>query len=382
MSGTGWKPIVVAAEAQAFPIRDPTLTAEIPPDVPVYRLSGLDVNGWRPTFARLHLGKVHAMLNTLLALPDSAVFWSWLARRVVRKVIAMHEPQLIYTTSGPFSAHLLGLWIKNSFGLPWVADFRDPWSQKNSRRYLPGYRWANQCMEHQVLSSADHIVTVSHPIARSFKELMRPADTPVSVIPNGYDPDDVSPSPPVQTPKFTLTYTGGFRRLRRPDTLLEAVSSLVDSGKIPVDQIQVLFAGSNMDAFVPTRPPFVKLGYLPHNDLGPLRQRSTVLLLVQNPSLEARGNYSAKLFEYLAANRPILAVTSPETVAAELIREACAGTVVNHDPEEIKSVLLDCYRAWEAGEMNHSPNWDIISRFSRPRLTTQLTAIFDDLLDQ
>ena len=104
-----------------------------------------------------------------------------------------------------------------------------------------------------------------------------------------------------------------------------------------------------------------------------------MMLLIQNPSPENKGAYSAKLFEYLAANRPILAITSPSNVAADLIRQTQSGIVVSHDPAEIKTVLLDYYRAWQAGNMRHSPDWEIIHRFSRPELTVQLADIFNQL---
>lgn len=381
LPGLDWQPIVITTNARAYPIQDFSLENDIPPGTPIYRPTSWDVNSWRPAFRKLKLGKLHAAINTLFALPDGAIFWARMARPSVKQAIAVHQPQIVYTTSGPYSAHLLGLWIKKSFGLPWVADFRDPWSQNRIIHYPPGYRTLNRRMERQVLESADHIVTVSRPIAQSLGDLMGEANTPVSVIPNGYDPDDVPSLAPTETSKFTITYTGKFTRLRRPDALVEAVTSLVDSGQIPADKIELIFAGSNLDAFIPSRPPFTKLGYLPHGELGALWQRSTMLLLVQDPSPENKGAYSAKLFEYLAANRPILAITSPSNVAADLIRQTQGGIVVSHDPAEIKTVLLDYYRAWRAGDVGHSPDWEIIHCFSRPELTAQLADIFNQLAD-
>ncbi len=106
-----------------------------------------------------------------------------------------------------------------------------------------------------------------------------------------------------------------------------------------------------------------------------------MLLLVQDSSPENRGAYSAKLFEYLAANRPILAITSSSNVAANLIRQTQSGVVTSHNREKIKTVLLDYYHTWQAGEVNHSPNWEIIHRFSRRKLTAQLTDIFRQLVN-
>lgn len=377
----GWQPVVITTTPKAYFVRDSSLERDIPPDIPVYRQAAWDINTWRTAFERLKLSKLHALLNTLLSLPDAAVFWARAARSVVQHAIGTHRPSIIYSTSGPYSAHLLGLWTKRTFDLPWVADFRDPWSKNRLIRYPPGYRALNRRMEYRVLQAADHIVTVSEPIAQDLVCLKKGASAPISVIPNGYDPDDVSPLPQTETSKFTLTYTGKFTRLRQPDRLVAAVVSLVDAGQIPVDKIELLFAGSNLDAFIPDSPPFIKLGYIPHNELGELWRRSTMLLLVQDPSPENRGAYSAKLFEYLATNRPVFAVTSPSSVSADLIRDVKAGVVVSHDVSEIKTVLLECYHSWDNGMLNHSPNWEVIHRFSRPELSRRLVEIFQQLVE-
>jgi glycosyltransferase involved in cell wall biosynthesis len=375
----GWQSVVVAADSRAYPLKDLSLEKDIPPNTPLFRAKSWDVNAWRAAFVKLRLGKLHSLINTLLALPDTAVFWTRCARPAVRRVIKLHRPAVVYTTSGPYSAHLLGLWIRRTFGLPWVADFRDPWSQNRIIRYPPGYRAVNRHLEQRVLQAADHVVTVSEPIAQDLRHLMGSASTPIRVIPNGYDPDDVTPTEAVTMSKFVLAHTGKFTRLRQPDVLIKAVTALVDTGQIPVNQIELVFAGSNLDAFVPTRAPFTKLGYLPHNELAALWQYSTMLLLVQDPAPENRGAYSAKLFEYLAANRPILAITSPASVSAELIRDAQSGVIVGHDLDQVKSVLLDCYQRWRIGRLYHRPNWEVIQRFSRPALTAELAEIFRQL---
>jgi glycosyltransferase involved in cell wall biosynthesis len=374
----GWQPVVVTAEPGAYPIHDASLKKDVPPGTPVYRAAGWDVNAWRPAFARLHLLKLHAAINTLLALPDGAIFWARAARTTAEQAFATHRPQVMYTTSGPYSSHLLGLWAKRSLGLPWVADFRDPWSKNRVIRYPPGYRALNRRMEAQVLQAADYIVTVSQPIAHSLSELSG-GRTPVTIIHNGYDPDDVAPLAPVTTDKFTITYTGNFTRLRRPDALIAAVTALVDAGRIPIGEIELLFAGGDMDRYVPTRPPFTKLGYLPHSELQAVWQRSTMLLLIQDPSPENLGDYSAKLFEYLATNRPILAITNPATVAADLVRRTHSGVVTSHALEEVEKTVYDCYCAWKAGRLTHAPDWAVIQQFSRRALTAQLAGLFDQM---
>jgi glycosyltransferase involved in cell wall biosynthesis len=233
-------------------------------------------------------------------------------------------------------------------------------------------------MEQQVLADADVITTVSPPLVEMLGELSGRPDA-VHLIENGYDEADVVRHPPPKTQQFTITYTGDFSPLRRPDAFVQAVDLLTSSNRIPPDAWRVQFAGNNPPKYIPDRPPFRQLGYLSHQELNALRGDSDVLLLIMSDDPSARGNYSGKLFEYLACNRPVLAVARPDNVAAELIQQARAGRVVPHDPARIADAIAACYQAWQAGRFDHEPDWEIIHRFSRRNLTKRLADLFETL---
>jgi glycosyltransferase involved in cell wall biosynthesis len=376
----GWQAAVLTATEQDHPVLDQTLVSDIPPQTPIYRVRAHDIQMLRPQFERLKLGKLLSAINAALYLPDTHRLWSFLARSTARRAIEAEQPALVYSTSAPFSAHLLGFWVHKTFGLPWVADFRDPWSEDDLLPYYPGYRALNRAMERRVLLAADHIITVSEPLVEMFARLSGRPRQDITLIENGYDEDDVPALPPPRTERFTITYTGEFSRVRLPDTFIAAVDSLVQGGAIPVDELRVAFAGKNTAKFVPDRPPFEQLGYLDHTSLVDLRRASDLLLLIQHDSYRGRGNFGGKFYEYLGSNRPTLAITGPDNAAAERLTAARAGTAVRHDTAEIASVILDYYRQWKQGVFEHSPDWNIIRQSTRRNQTRSLADVFEAVM--
>ena len=309
-----------------------------------------------------------SLFNAALFLPDAALTWAYRARPVVREAIRDYQPSVIFSSALPASAHMLGLWAHRAAGLPWVTDFRDPWSENELQPYLPGYRALNRRLEARVLAASDRILTVSPPLEEMFARLCGDRAR-VRLIENGYDPEDVTVLPPPQTRRFTISYTGEFSRIRRPDTFIEAIDRLVAAGSIPADEIRVAFAGKDTAKFVPDRPPYEQLGYLKHDDLSALRRDTDLLLLIHGDSAQSRGNYSGKIFEYLGCNRPTLAITGPDNVAAQLITSARAGTATGHSPDEIAAAVLGYYQGWKSGRFNYAPDWDVIQHFTRRNLT-------------
>ncbi len=372
-----WRPIVVTVTPDAYPVLDATLMTDIPPETPIYRQKSYDVRALRPTFEKLHIVKALSGINTALQLPDAAMFWARFARATVRKIIEKHHPDILFSSSPPASAHLLAQWAHHTFGLPWVADFRDPWSENPLQPYLPGYKSLNRRMESKVLANADGITTVSPPLVDMLQRLSG-RERRVYLIENGYD-DDVARFPPPQTGQFTITYTGEFSPLRRPDAFVQAVDRLVKTNRIPIEDWRVCFAGKNPPQYIPDRPPFQQLGYLNHQQLNDIRRDSDILLLLLSDSPAARGNYTGKLFEYLASNRPVLSVARSDNVAAQLVSRARAGRAVPHDPDQIADAIEAYYRAWKAGQFAHAPDWDVIEQFSRYNLTKRLAGIFNSL---
>jgi glycosyltransferase involved in cell wall biosynthesis len=377
----GWQPVVLSAAEEAGPILDPSLVPDIPSGVPVWRLPAFNIQKVLAAADRLGLKRVAVLLNLLLQIPDPGIFWARRARRAAQELIATTRPELIYSTSGPNSSHLAARWIQQDSGLPWLADFRDPWSTNLVIPYLPGYRALNRRLEREVLAAADRVACVSQPWLADLQANLGAQSDKFVLIPNGYDPDDLPQlSRPGAAGPFTLTHTGSLYRNRRPDSFLAAVQLLLERGELNREQIRVRFIGRDSARHIPREALYEAIEYLPHGDLVEYLGKTHVLLLLLDTAPENAGNYSGKLYEYIAANRPILGIVPPGGVAQALIESTRTGLAVDNDPEQIAAAILRLYRDWQAGFPDFHPDWGEIEQYSRRRLTARLAKEFDRLV--
>lgn len=374
-------PIIVTTFENSYPVIDKSLIKDIPENVLIYRAKTFDINKYRIHFSKIGLGKLHGFLNTLIAIPDTAIFWSFFSRSLISKIILDHKPDIIYTTSGPYSAHLLGLWIKKKYNLPWIADFRDPWSLNQFVKYLPFYRKINKYLEGKVLTNADKVVCVSEFDCFNFSNLAKTKNI-IEVIHNGFDKDDFKNFGDIihnKTDTFTILYTGNFSSTRKPTKFIDAIRYLYNEKLIECDSIKLLFAGSNLERFL-TNDVFIKnLGYVEHKELETLRRTSNLLLLLQDSSIKTIGDYSGKIFEYIASGIPIVAITNPNSVVVNLIKITNTGFTVEDDINSIANCILNIYKDYKNNNNNFQPNWTEIDKYSREESTNKLIKIINKL---
>lgn len=377
----GWHPLVISTTAEASYVQDPTLLADIPPDTFIERLPGFSIPRLHRAAKRSKLGKAVVLTNVLLQFPDAAMFWARSVRRRVLEIVSRERPDLIYTTSGPYSAHLLGRWLREQTGLPWLADFRDPWSKNLLTPYLPGYRRLNARLERRVLATADRIACVSQPWLDDLRRNLGRDEDKFFVLANGYDVDDIKPVdrlPPRD--RFTIVHYGSFYRNRRPDQVVAAVRDLVHSGRIQLGEFRVVFVGRNARDVVPEEPPFEAVDYVAHRDLSAYRQKADSLLLILDTSPENVGKHSGKIFEYIASNRPIVAVVPPGGVAEDLILETRTGIPVGSDSAAIADAVENLFVQWKNGITAWDPDWDVIKQYTRHRSAQRLAEEFDSMI--
>lgn len=377
----GWQPVVLSAAEQAGPLLDHTLLADIPSGVPVWRLPAFNIQSLLLAANRLGMKRAAVLLNLLLQIPDSGIFWARRARQAAKELIAKTRPDAIYSSSGPNSSHLAARWIQQDSGLPWLADFRDPWSTNLVIPYLPGYRSFNRWLERGVLASADRVACVSEPWLEDLQANLGARADKFVLIPNGYDPDDLPQlSRPGTAGPFTITHTGSLYRNRRPDDFLAAVELLLEQGELDREQIRVRFIGRDSARHIPQAAPYEALDYVPHGELVKYLGETHVLLLLLDTAPQNIGNYSGKLYEYMATNRPVLGIVPPGGVAQVLIESTRTGLAVGNEPEQIAAALLRLYKAWQAGFPDFEPDWGEIQQYSRRNLTARLAQEFDSLV--
>lgn len=291
--------------------------------------------------------KILFAMRYLLTFPDSTKGWIPFAMQALGEIKKSTRVDAILTTSPPISAHLIGRKAKQMFGCPWIADLRDLWSQ-NLAQGNDLVRLLERPVERRTLHDADALVSVSEPWADRLRGCY-PGKSVFSIT-NGFDADEFRPRPEVLTPTFTITYTGRlYQGKRDPTPLFEAIQELVQEGVLSREAIRVRFYGSIEPWLLVLVRSFsledvVEVAGTVSREEALRRQReSQVLLTLCWSDLRETGQHTGKVFEYLGAKRPILAVGGSRGVVTELLERTRAGVHAG-SKEELKNTL----RAWYA----------------------------------
>jgi glycosyltransferase involved in cell wall biosynthesis len=339
---------------------------ELPTQAWIHRVRYIGPRAGRPAELLLakqglaRVGTQAALLGRRLLLPDENVPWSTFALPVAIRLVRRENIDVVLTTSPPPSLHLLGAAVKRATGAAWVADLRDPLTSHPHRR---GYESQLARLKETtvggvarlVASQANAIVAASDVIAEEVHGLGPKGK--VVTIANGCDFDDFAGLEHHQSNRLRITHTGHFHGKRDPKPFLEA---LAESG---LDDVVVRFAG---DFRAADREYAESLGLGDRVELlGDVSRRRSLelqrdsealLLLVPESGGRGRGVLTGKIFEYLAAERPILAVVPVDGAAAHLVRDTGAGVVVAPDDvEAMRGALVDLHRRWREGSLDGSP---------------------------
>jgi len=294
-----------------------------------------------------------------LLVPDENISWNLTAIPAAVRIVRAEEIDVVLTTSPPNSVHLIGAAVKRATGARWVADLRDSIGAHPHRRTERAVVRAKEKVSEQVARlvarQADAIVTASDAIADEALAL-GPKGIVVPIL-NGADFDDFAGLEYRRADRFRITHTGSFFGKRDPRPFLQA---LADS---ELDDVVARFVGDFRSADRDWAAQ-LELGervelhpYVPRREaLALQRDSDALLLLIPEAGGRGKGVLSGKVFEYLAAERPILAAVPPDGAAAELIEEIGAGVVAAPDDvPALVSALRALHDAWAAGTLDGTP---------------------------
>lgn len=403
----GWDPIVLTSRDPEHVHRDASLLERVPATLRVERTYSLEPVRFVKRFLKGHPwgrngvgARTHRKLRypgeqafsrliQLLFFPDRHVGWLPFAMARGLSLIRRHAFDAIYSTSTSVNSHLVARALKRASGTFWIADFQDPWSE-NEILGLPG--WPHGALatrlEYLILRDADRIAVTTRPIAGMLqrKYPMIPADKFV-VLPMGFDPTGFEGLEAVPATRYVVTHLGFFYGPRSPGPFLEAVGQCLRDGLLPRDMVEVrllggfdveaegvtkdLLARYSMEGIVRTEGIVAYVEGLRH------LLESAVLLLVTDPGWGGRHLVPTKLYEYLAAGRPILAL-APDGPAAELVVEMNAGIVVPPDDVAgIRRALVRLYAQWREGlRMPAAPR--NLEKFTWQAITGQLVRFLEE----
>ena len=327
-----------------------------------------------PPASRLTSRRVR--VNWWLQVPDEYVSWIVPAVLLGRRLVREQPFDAIFSSFPRASSHLVAAELARETGIPWIADYRDPWPTHQFRVYPTRcHRALNLRLERWALSQASAVTAVNEPIAADLRRRYPAVSSATSVIANGYDAEEDIDEVDLG-PGFWLVHTGRiYRRTRQLAAFLEAFAALPDD-------VHVLLLGTDGPEIAGQA---AALGVAHRVHLEPFAQRARArgvqraadaLLLITGRAPES---LSSKLFEYLVAGAPVFAVTPPDSAAAALIAEAAAGRCVSPD-EPLGPALTAFVDDARAGRLP-VPDQDVARRFDGRVLTRQLADLLDSLAD-
>lgn len=396
----GWEPIILTVVNGEYPALDPGLANDIPEGCRVYTTRTIEFFSlFKQLTGRKKSDKIETyILNSKLTslqdqlfrwirvnlfLPDARLGWYPFAIREGKRVIHMEKPDLIFSSSPPHSLQVVARKLAAWSQLPWVADFRDPWTDAFWDKDIKRKWWAdrlNKRLEQKVLEQATIVTTVSHGFQRLFNRKGR--KSPIAVITNGFDAADFSKVRMPGGSKMHIVYAGHIAASQNPVNLFQGLAALPAALR---QQIQLDFYGSQDDSVMQTieRLGLIEQmafhGYVSHDQVMQAMQNADVLCLLL-PQRHAEGVIPGKLFEYLATGNYILGIGDSKGETASILADCEAGEMFDFD-ESIQSRLESLVINWKnkGGEVRTPANK--MNQYLRETLTQKLALLFDTLCD-
>lgn len=315
--------------------------------------------------------------------PDARKFWIRPSVKYLVDYLQSNSVDAIISTGPPHSLHLIGQQVKKATGLPWIADFRDPWIEIDYFHQLPHTAKTiakHRAMEAEVAKKADALVVVGRTMHAYYSQLAKPVFT----ITNGYDTDAYASHECSLDTRFTLTHIGMMNADRNPKNFWNVLRELCEESPSFKNDLQVQLIGSLADEVSQEIAQFPKetivcLGYLSHDEVLTYQQQSQVLLLCINQVPSAKGIVTGKLFEYIQAKRPILAIGPIDGDAAAIIEDTESGCIVDfNDSDGLKKAIWEYYELYR--EQNLMVNPKNIEQYHRKALTKSLAAVIHSVV--
>ena len=317
--------------------------------------------------------------------PHSTISWSISAIEKGDEIIKERHFNAIISSISPITSHIIATELVKRNKIPWIADFRDLWTQNHNYKYSLIRKFFEKRLELNTLSPANALTTVSYPLSEKLKELHK--NKKVYTITNGYDPEQINPGIPL-TKKFTITFTGFIYKERQdPEPLFKTLKALIDENMIDPTLIEMNFFGYYEDWLLSDIKKYqlekiIKIhGQISREDSIQKQRESQVLLLLTWNDPNEKGVYTGKIFDYLAARRPILALGLGGSVVNDLLDETRAGVNVSSN-SQIKDQILTLYKEYkENGFVKYYGVVSKIERYSHREMAKKFSEVLEEICE-
>ena len=404
----GWQPVIYTPENPEQLAVDASLEAEVPAEAEVLkrrivepyelykkvlRRSGhskeaVEVN---PVNAqnKSMLQKMAMWVRGNLFRPDPRCLWIGPSVRYLKKYLAEHPVDLIVSTGPPQSMHMIGLRLSQETGLPWIADFRDPWTKifyfKHLQMTRATERWHKK-MERKVLDGATAVVAVSPLVQQEFQAMTK---TPVELITNGFDDCEFNAEPFAMAyggpaMDFCIAHTGLFAADGNPTVLWDVLSEKSKEDAEFRKHLKIKLIGKTDEQILKAirdaglEANLMNMGYLEHARAIDEQRKASLLILPLRKEPEYKAVLPGKLFEYLASWRPVMGIGQTDGAMSMILQDAKAGIVLDWDDKDsMRRYIDECWEKHIKGELKATEGE--ISRFSRINLTRRMAQLFERL---
>ena len=400
----GWEPVVFTVEGGEVPVLDYSLKKDIPDNVEVLREPI-----WEPyTFYKKIIGqkkedkiqtgfltenkkpklmeRFSIWVRGNLFIPDARKFWIKPSVKNLSNYLNENKVDAIVSNGPPHTTHMIGLALKNKFNIPWLADFRDPWTNIDFYDKLMLSKWADKKhhrLEDAVIKHADALVTVSPNWAKDFKDKSK---RDFNVIYNGFDEKDFTDKEVELDQKFSIVHIGSMNKDRNPHDLWKVLGEICSEIEGFSKDLEIKMVGPTDIAIKKAlhennlNENLNKIDYVPHSEVVTYLLGAQLLLLPINDTPNSLGVIPGKLFEYLAARRPIICIGPLKGDSCRIINETEAGyTFSFNNKSDLKTTLISLYNEFtETGKVECSSN--SIEKFSRRNLTGQMAELLNEIV--
>lgn len=391
----GWSCTVVCAGEEDYWVRDDSLA--VPPDSEVIRVrGGSAISSWLKAGGASggrRSGSAFGALRRLSdwwLLPDSYRGWARRARHAALSRVGRGDIDALWSSSPPESVHLAARDVAAKTRLPWVADFRDPWIPLAFRKPPTGWhRTRQEAMERSVVERADRVIAASRLHADTLRaRLPAAAASRVLHLPNGFEPssDLLAADPPEAAQPFLIVFTGTMAQQPDTEVLLEAVHDLLARHpearrRLRVDLLGPYESGYEDRSVALGLRGIVRFGGpRPHADTRRTQHRADVLMLLKPGGPMFRTMVPGKLYEYLEARRPIVALIDERDEATDLLRRANQVVLPPGRRDVLTDELERRYLDWRAHGRAPDIQVSWIDEHERRRLAERLASTLDGLV--
>ena len=383
----GWQPVIYTPENPEMTSVDHSLEEEIPQEAEIIKTKIVEPYGiWRMftgqkknrtqekdnkksgnTFAK----KASMWIRGNFFIPDPRCLWIGPSVRFLKRYLKEHPVDIIVSTGPPQSMHLIARKVSLATGIPWIADFRDPWTKIFYFKHLMLGKAASRrhaALEKKVLDDATAIVAVSPLVQKDFQEM---TSTPVHLITNGFDECDFD-FPAENDGYFNVTHTGLLTK--EDDEEFRSRFRLILVGKTDKEVIESI-SEAGLDEFLHDH------GYQNHSTAVRFQKNASLLILPIREEPETKAILPGKLFEYLAAGKPILGVGTREGAMAQVLHETESGVILDWtDRTATADYIEKCWSRFKEGKEPETGK--DLKRYSRKELTRRMAELLDSLISR